>query len=616
MSTLDSISRASDTGSPLPARHEAFAELVNRFQDMAFACAYAVLGDAYLAEDVAQESFVAAWQKLHQLREPGAFPGWFKRIVLNQCNRLTRGKRLQLVPLEFESSKPARDPSPQAVAEEQQLLNRVLSAIKRLPDNQRLVTTLFYVNGYTQADIGEFLELPVSTVNKRLYTARQQLKESVEVFKENLKNQRPSRDRTFVDRVAASIRPLVSEDWATIKSMAHAREYADTSGNDLWMHRRQKFDEARYVRTQYVAEDDSKQILGFGSIEQSIYLPAYRLFIVTDPRWLALGVGDLLLERLMIDLQEAGAVTVSCREYASQKELLAFLISRGFKEVDRVLDLRLDVDKFDVSSFTPVVERVKERGVTITTLAEERSRNPDFIEKLYELTSVLRADDPARAPFALPAYNEREARLWLGMPYVLPDAYFIATHGDLYVGVTSVNLFEALPGGLTQSFTGVRDGFRRQGIATALMLRAIEHAALQNYQIIQAFNRPIQSAILALNKKLGFKVFSGNVTVEKCLKEVIAVDANVYDEYAGHYRADGRPELEMIVRNEGGRLTVESAGQKVELFPTSATQFFVKPFYGEATFVRDADGHVNAVDFVMPEYQTRQRTVQHAKRIS
>jgi len=40
---------------------------------MAFACAYAVLGDAYLAEDVAQDAFVVAWQKLDQLREPGAF---------------------------------------------------------------------------------------------------------------------------------------------------------------------------------------------------------------------------------------------------------------------------------------------------------------------------------------------------------------------------------------------------------------------------------------------------------------------------------------------------------------------------------------------------------------
>jgi len=61
---------------------------------MAFACAYALVGDAYLAEDIAQEAFITAWQKLSQLREIEAFPGWFKRIVLTHCNRLLRGKRV------------------------------------------------------------------------------------------------------------------------------------------------------------------------------------------------------------------------------------------------------------------------------------------------------------------------------------------------------------------------------------------------------------------------------------------------------------------------------------------------------------------------------------------
>src|SRR6266850_433716 len=221
------ISRASDLGSSLSVRHEAFAELVMRFQDMAFACAYAVLGDAYLAEDVAQDAFVVAWQKLHQLRDPTAFPGWFKRIVLSQCNRLTRGKRLQIVPLEVGAHSATTEPGPHVIAEKHELLNKVLKAIKALPDSERLVTTLFYVNGYTQADIGHFLEVPVSTVNKRLHTARQRLKESLEVFKDNLKNQRPSRDRTFSDRVNAGLRPLISRDWLPIKTMAYAREQTD-----------------------------------------------------------------------------------------------------------------------------------------------------------------------------------------------------------------------------------------------------------------------------------------------------------------------------------------------------------------------------------------------------
>jgi len=162
-----------------------------------------------------------------------------------------------------------------------------------------------------------------------------------------------------------------------------------------------------------------------------------------------------------------------------------------------------------------------------------------------------------------------------------------------------------------------RREYRRQGIATALKLHAIEYVRLHEYKIIQSFNRPIQSAILTLNQKLRFQILSTNVTVEKCLREVTKVASSVYDEYAGHYRDDERrPDLEMIVRNESCRLTIEAAGQKVELFPTSETQFFVKQFYGEATFVSNENGQVDQLHFVMPEYKTRQASIQHAKRIT
>jgi RNA polymerase sigma factor (sigma-70 family) len=149
---IDSIVlRAADLESSPADRREAFGELVVRFQDMAFACAFAVLGDVYLAQDTAQEAFVVAWQKLAQLREPAAFPGWFKRIVLTQCNRLTRCKRLQIVPLEEEVNASTNDPGPHAAAERHDLLAKVMQAINALPENERLVTTLFYIDSQQAA---------------------------------------------------------------------------------------------------------------------------------------------------------------------------------------------------------------------------------------------------------------------------------------------------------------------------------------------------------------------------------------------------------------------------------------------------------------------------------
>jgi len=583
---------------------------------MAFACAFAVLGDAYLAQDTAQEAFVVAWQKLAQLREPAAFPGWFKRIVLTQCNRLTRCKRLQLVPLDAGANTVNADPGPHSSAERQELVTKVLQAINALPENERLVTTLFYVDGYTQADIGEFLEVPVSTVNKRLYSARQRLKDRVvELFKGDLQQQRPSRNTDFSNEVDTKLRPFHDPDWPTVSAIASARAGDDARGYELWVTRRQKFDESRYFRRHYVVENEQNRIIAYGAVEQTIYLPKYRLVLLSDPQWLQRGVGDLLLERLTNDSVEAKAITVSARQYASEVELVELLKRSGFEEVSRVLDMRLNVGTADVSRFLSSLRRVEEDGILITTFAEERERDPRCVEKLYELTTLLSQDDPARGPLSPPAYNAREALLWLEMPYVLPDAYFIARHGDDYVGVSDVSLFEAVPGGLTQGFTGVKREYRRRGLATALIVREILYAQSHGYQIIQSFSKREQLAIRALNEKLGFELMCEDLLLEKCLREVIRLDPEVYDDYMGHYCDDTRPDLEIVVRNEAGRLTMECVGQKVQLFPTSETGFFVKQFYGEVEFHRDEAGKIDSLDFVMRVPNSAPANPLHATRV-
>src|SRR5579872_1407159 len=70
------IDRATAARAAQAEKHRAFGEIVRRFQDLAFGCAYAILGDFQLAEDAAQEAFLTAWRNLDQLRKAEAFPGW------------------------------------------------------------------------------------------------------------------------------------------------------------------------------------------------------------------------------------------------------------------------------------------------------------------------------------------------------------------------------------------------------------------------------------------------------------------------------------------------------------------------------------------------------------
>jgi RNA polymerase sigma factor (sigma-70 family) len=71
---------------------DAYGQLVRRFQDMAVAYAYSVLGDFHLAEDAAQEAFIEAYHNLPKVYGPRAFPAWLRQIVFRQCYRQRRGK--------------------------------------------------------------------------------------------------------------------------------------------------------------------------------------------------------------------------------------------------------------------------------------------------------------------------------------------------------------------------------------------------------------------------------------------------------------------------------------------------------------------------------------------
>ncbi|GEM_PF-547473 len=181
----------------------AFGVIMRRYQDMAFAVACATLGDFHLAEDAAQEAFIIAWRCLDQLREPRAFPGWLKRIVLSQCLRQTRGNHLVTMPLDSIAELPSEYANPEQSAEQHERQQEVRGAIMGLPEHERLAALMFYIGDYSQQEIAAFLEVPIGTVKKRLFSARNRLRERmIDMVRETLQAQRPSRNEQFAETVA------------------------------------------------------------------------------------------------------------------------------------------------------------------------------------------------------------------------------------------------------------------------------------------------------------------------------------------------------------------------------------------------------------------------------
>jgi RNA polymerase sigma factor (sigma-70 family) len=155
-------------------RDEALSELIQRFEHTAYRWAFEILGDSHLAQDAVQESFITAYEHLDQLHDPAAFPGWFKRIVLSWCNRLTRRKHWASQNLVDSADTAHPDPSEEFEARESK--ERIERALFKLPERERTVTELFYLDDYSQREIAERLAVPVTTVKKRLQYARERLR--------------------------------------------------------------------------------------------------------------------------------------------------------------------------------------------------------------------------------------------------------------------------------------------------------------------------------------------------------------------------------------------------------------------------------------------------------
>ncbi|WP_342663626.1 sigma-70 family RNA polymerase sigma factor [Paenibacillus taiwanensis] len=154
----------------------AFEQVMSHYSVMAYAIAYDKLRDSYLAEDAVQEAFTEAYLHLSKLREPAAFPAWFKTIVIRQCHRQYRRKQLQFVPMDDTLQVKAQGSDVAEIAEQRMLLEQLHACVAQLSANMRIAVQLFYFHGYSLQEISAYLNIPVATLKKRLFDARSKLK--------------------------------------------------------------------------------------------------------------------------------------------------------------------------------------------------------------------------------------------------------------------------------------------------------------------------------------------------------------------------------------------------------------------------------------------------------
>lgn len=165
------------------ARHgdrAAYDALVHRFEGKVYALAMKKLGQPVEAQELTQEVFVRALQKLEQLREPNAFGAWLRQITVRMAvNRLTRRGRFRSASDEVLENAQAVDQSPLDALVRAEQRTKVLEGLDRLKPMDRAALEGFYLQGRSIKELSADFEVPEGTIKRRLHVARERLREEL-----------------------------------------------------------------------------------------------------------------------------------------------------------------------------------------------------------------------------------------------------------------------------------------------------------------------------------------------------------------------------------------------------------------------------------------------------
>ncbi len=224
-------------------------------------------------------------------------------------------------------------------------------------------------------------------------------------------------------------------------------------------------------------------------------------------------LGSSLFEHVLNHIKPLNAEVLQSGAGEDWTRAIRFHNDRGFEETWRRTESRLETANFDFAPYQHLEEQIKAAGIEITTFSALES-DPDRDTKLYELDWALWQDIPFGQEINKPSFETWQKEMTLD-PMFEPDGCLIAMKNNEMIGYTS---FIKNPSGfLIIGMTGVRREYRGIGLATLLKLRGIHYAQSIGNLEIRTFNDAPNTAMLEMNRKLGFKRFPGWIRFERKL---------------------------------------------------------------------------------------------------
>jgi RNA polymerase sigma-70 factor (ECF subfamily) len=163
----------------LSGNKQAYAHIINKYKNQLYATILRMTKNPEDAQDLVQEAFIKVYNQLRRFDGKGSFSSWMYRVAINHCMDEFRKKRYQMKQIEVNEDKIINPNHPEIIFLKKEKSRQLERLIGTLPEDERMIILLRYVNELSYDEICNLIDVPLSQVRNKLHRAKKKMRDTV-----------------------------------------------------------------------------------------------------------------------------------------------------------------------------------------------------------------------------------------------------------------------------------------------------------------------------------------------------------------------------------------------------------------------------------------------------
>ena len=163
----------------LSGNKQAYAHIINKYKNPLYATILRMCKNPQDAQDLVQEAFIKIYNQLGKYDGKGSFSSWMYRVALNHCMDEFRKKRYKMKQVELNEDQVGNGNHPEVIFLKKERDRQLERLIATLPEDERLIILLRYVNELSYQEISEIADVPLSNVRNKIHRAKKKMRDTI-----------------------------------------------------------------------------------------------------------------------------------------------------------------------------------------------------------------------------------------------------------------------------------------------------------------------------------------------------------------------------------------------------------------------------------------------------